>query len=214
MQQPYQQQLQPLAAPTAAAAAAAGISAFAGGAPAQPADIQGQLPRATSLNAYSIDMPSSQQDAAAAAAGAGTSSFALPSPSVVTGGAFSYGQPPGSQLQLQTTGSDFAVYAAGAPSAGGAATASGYTAGGKGGGCRDELLQWHTTGLIVGPLLLVTLSGCRKSESSKAHGWTHSRRGLSGCRAADSKHRAMRPQVSRAACSSAQQASSIGQWVG
>ena len=141
MQQPYQQQLQPLAAPTAAAAAAAGMSAFAGGPPAQAADLQGQLPRATSLNAYSLDAPSSQQDAAAAAAaaGAGTSSFALPSPSVVTGGAFSYGQPPGSQLQLQTTGSDFAVYAAGAPSAGGAATASGYTAGGKGGGCRDEL---------------------------------------------------------------------------
>jgi hypothetical protein len=74
---------------------------------------------------------SSQQDGAAGAAAAvGPPSFILPSPSVVTGGAFGFSHPSVGQLQLQTAGSDFAQYAAGGPSTGGAATASGYTAGG------------------------------------------------------------------------------------
>jgi hypothetical protein len=123
-------------------AAAAAPSAFAGAAAAAAAApgaaaSDGGLRHAASLNALSVDVPSSsQQDAAGAAtSAAGTSvgpvpsAFMLPSPSVVTGGMFDYSHPSGSQLQLQTTGSDFALYAAGAPSVGGAATASGYTAG-------------------------------------------------------------------------------------
>lgn len=149
--QQYQQQLyvqayagmaqQPVAAATTPSAAA-GFEDVA----AAAAAADGQLPRVSSLNALSLEGPTNSQTAAGAAAaaasaagglsasagGAGPSGLILPSPSVVTGGAFAYGPPSGSQLQLQTTGSDFANYAAGAPSAGGPGTASGYTAGGLG----------------------------------------------------------------------------------
>jgi hypothetical protein len=153
-QQPHaptaaQQQQQQQGAPAPAAAAAphaanqqqqqypgpsafAGAAAAAGDAQQQQQQQQQQLPRVPSLNALSIDVSASQQDAATAAAAAaagvsGPPSFVLPSPSGVTGGAFSYSHLSAGQLQLQTTGSDFANYAAGAPSAGGAA--SGFTAG-------------------------------------------------------------------------------------
>jgi hypothetical protein len=129
--------------PPAAGHPAALTSAFAGAATAAAAAATGAaaadvgLSHATLLNALSVDLPStSQQDVAGAAASAAggsagpvPSAFVLPSPSVVTGGMFDYSHPSGSQLQLQTTGSDFALYAAGAPSVGGGATASGYTAG-------------------------------------------------------------------------------------
>ena len=120
----------------AEAVVAAGAAALSAGA---------QMPRVGSLNALSLEVPSaSQQDAgpaggaaaaAAAASAAGAVSYMLPSPSVLTGGALGYSLASGSQLQLQTTGSDFANYAAGAPSVGGAGTTSGFTAG----GCRWNL---------------------------------------------------------------------------